>query len=34
MERVYHKLIRDGMPKIIMNNNETPIYYKLKDEEY
>lgn len=30
----YDKLVRDKIPSIIENNNETPIIEILKDEEY
>lgn len=34
MKRVYNKLVRDNIPEIISNNNETPITRILNDEEY
>lgn len=30
----YQKLVRDKIPEIIKNNNETPITRILSDEEY
>ncbi len=34
MNRVYNKLVRDNIPEIIRNNNETPITKTLSNEEY
>lgn len=34
MKRVYNKLVRDNIPEIIRNNNETPIAKTLSNEEY
>lgn len=34
MKRVYNKLVRDNIPEIIRNNNETPITKTLNNEEY
>ena len=34
MKRVYNKLVRDNIPEIIRNNNETPIIKTLNNEEY
>lgn len=34
MKRVYNKLVRDNIPKIIRNNNETPIIKTLSNDEY
>ena len=34
MEKVFNKLVRDKIPKIIKNNNEEPITRILNDEEY
>lgn len=34
MERIYNKLVRDNIPKIIEEKNETPIIRILNDAEY
>ena len=34
MKRVYNKLVRDNIPEIIRNNNETPIIKTLSNDEY
>lgn len=34
MEKIYNKLVRDNIPKIITNNNGTPITKVLNDAEY
>lgn len=34
MERIYNKLVRDNIPDIIRNNNETPVIKILNDNEY
>jgi predicted house-cleaning noncanonical NTP pyrophosphatase (MazG superfamily) len=34
MERIYNKLVRDNIPNIIKNNNETPITRILSSDEY
>lgn len=34
MERIYNKLVRDNIPKIIESSGETPITRILSDEEY
>ena len=34
MERIYNKLVRDNIPEIITDNNETPVTRILTDEEY
>lgn len=34
MKRVYNKLVRDNIPEIIRNNNETPITKTLSNDEY
>ena len=34
MERIYNKLVRDNIPKILEVKNETPIIRILNDEEY
>lgn len=34
MKRVYNKLVRDNIPEIIRNNNETPITKTLNNDEY
>lgn len=34
MKRVYNKLVRNNIPEIIRNNNETPITKTLNNEEY
>lgn len=34
MERIYNKLVRDNIPKIIENNGEKAIYRTLNDDEY
>ena len=34
MERVYNKLVRDNIPKIISNNDETPVTRILSNDEY
>lgn len=34
MKRVYNKLVRDNIPEIIRNNNETPIIKILSNDEY
>ncbi len=34
MERIYNKLVRDNIPNIIRNNNETPVVKTLNDSEY
>lgn len=34
MERIYNKLVRDNIPKIIKENNEEPIIRILNDDEY
>lgn len=34
MEKVYNKLVRDNIPDIIKNDNETPITRILLDDEY
>ena len=32
--QIFNKLVRDKIPEIIKNNNETPITYTLMDEDY
>lgn len=34
MERIYNKLVRDNIPKIIESNGETPVIKELSSEEY
>lgn len=34
MEKIYNKLVRDNIPKIIENDNEIPIIKTLSDDEY
>ncbi len=34
MEKIYNKLVRDGIPKIIENDGEIPITRILSDDEY
>lgn len=34
MEKVYKKLVRDNIPEIIKDKNETPITKILNDKEY
>lgn len=34
MERIYRKLVRDNIPKIIENTGEKAIYRTLNDDEY
>ena len=34
MEKVYNKLVRDNIPDVIKNDNETPITRILSDDEY
>lgn len=34
MERIYNKLVRDNIPKIIENNGEKAICRTLNDDEY
>lgn len=34
MEKIYNKLIRDKIPEIIRNDNETPVIRKLSDSEF
>ena len=34
MERVYNKLVRDNIPEIISNNDETPVTRILSNDEY
>lgn len=34
MERIYKKLVRDNIPKIIENTGEKAIYRTLNDDEY
>ena len=34
MERIYNKLVRDNIPKIIKENNEEPIIRVLNNMEY
>ncbi len=34
MEKIYNKLVRDKIPKIIENDGETPVVRVLNDNEY
>lgn len=34
MEKIYNKLVRDNIPKIIENDNEIPIIKTLSNDEY
>lgn len=34
MERIYNKLVRDNIPKIIENKGELPVIRVLSDNEY
>lgn len=34
MEKIYNKLVRDNIPKIIENDNEVPITRVLSNDEY
>ncbi len=34
MEKIYNKLVRDNIPKIIQNDGEIPVVRKLSTEEY
>lgn len=34
MEKIYNKLVRDNIPKIIIDDNKNPIIRILDDEEY